>query len=265
MAARNIIPSASFLERVFGLTGKIAVITGGSAGIGRGIAAALGQAGARVVLIARNPKPLDDTVTSLADLGVQAYSLPTDLADRAAIEKTTARILEEYGVPDILVNAAGINLRPHMDALTEADWDATIAVNLTAPFLLGQSFGPRMAERGSGRIINLASQQAFRAYGNSGAYGASKAGVVGLTRSQAEAWSSRGVLCNVLAPGVVHTQMTEAVFSSPELTKKHADRTMIGRNTTVEDFSGAAIWLAGRGSEGITGQTIFVDGGYSAT
>ena len=263
--ARNISRNAAYLQRLFGLAGQTAVVTGGSAGIGREIASSLGQAGARVILIARNPQPLDDTVTSLSALGVQAHSLPTDLGDRASIDKAVSTILSTYGVPDILVNAAGINIRPALDALTQADWDTTLAVNLTAPFILGQAFGPRMAERGSGRIINIASQQAFRAFGNSGAYGASKAGVVGLTRSQAEAWSSRGVLCNAIAPGVVSTQMTASVFASPELAQKHADRTMIGRNGEAEDFAGMVVCLAGKAGEAITGQTIFVDGGYSAT
>lgn len=264
--ANTIRPTVSYLEKLFGLAGKTAVVTGGSSGIGRAIATALGQAGAAVILIARRPEPLNETVASLSALGIQAHSLPTDLSDRAALDKTVSTILATHGVPDILVNAAGVNLRPPMDSLTAADWDATLATNLTAPFLLGQAFGARMAARGSGgRIINVASQQAFRAYGNSGAYGASKAGLVGLTRSQAEAWSGRGVLCNAVAPGVVHTEMTAGVFASEEMAGRHAARTMIGRNGRVEDFGGVVVCLAGLAGEAITGQTIFVDGGYSAT
>ena len=263
--AKNVIQASSYLQKVFGLANQTAVVTGASSGIGREMASALGQAGARVILLARRPDPLQATVKSFSSLGIVAHSLPTDLADRTALNQTTATILSEYGIPDILVNAAGINLRPPMDALSEGDWDATMAANLTAPFLLGQAFGPRMADRGSGRIINVASQQAFRAYGNSGAYGASKAGIVGLTRSQAEAWSPRGVLCNAVAPGVVHTEMTSGVFASSELAEKHAARTMIGRNGRPEDFGGIVVCLAGKAGEAITGQTIFVDGGYSAT
>lgn len=261
---RRVLPTASYLQKLFGLAHQTAVVTGASSGIGREMASALGQAGACVVLIARRPQPLEDTAKLFLSLGVDAHPLPTDLADRAALNRTVATILSTHGTPDIVINAAGINLRPPMDTLTEDDWDATMAANLTAPFLLGQAFGPRMADRGSGRIINVVSQQAFRAYGNSGAYGASKAGLVGLTRSQAEAWSSRGVLCNAVAPGVVQTEMTENVFASPELVEKHAGRTMIGRNGKPEDFGGIAVFLAGKGGEAITGQTIFVDGGYSA-
>ena len=119
--------------------------------------------------------------------------------------------------------------------------------------------------RGWGRIIDVVSQQAFRAYGNSGAYGVSKAGLVALTRSQAEAWSRSGVCCNAVAPGVVHTPLTEEVFADPAKASAHAARTMIGRNGVPEDFAGCAVYLASRASDAVTGQALFVDGGYLAT
>jgi NAD(P)-dependent dehydrogenase (short-subunit alcohol dehydrogenase family) len=143
------------------------------------------------------------------------------------------------------------------------DWDLTLAVNLTAPFLLGQHYGPRMARQGFGRIITLASQQSVRAYGNSGGYGASKAGVTGLVRSQAEAWSRFGVCCNAIAPDVVHTPMTDALFADPERARAAAARTMGGRNGEPADFAGVAVFLASAASAHVTGQTIFVDGGFS--
>jgi NAD(P)-dependent dehydrogenase (short-subunit alcohol dehydrogenase family) len=263
--ARNLRTAANYLERLFSLAGQTAIVTGGSSGIGREMAMALGQAGARVVLIARRSQPLSEAVAMMSNLGVQAESIAADISDSSSLSKTIDSILDSYGTPDILVNAAGINQRPHMDQLTKQDWDATIEVNLTAPFVLGQAFGPRMADRGSGRIINVVSQQAFRAYGNSGAYGASKGGLVSLTRSQAEAWSRRGVLCNAVAPGVVHTPLTDAVFSDPAKAGTHAARTMIGRNGIPEDFAGIAVYLASGASAAMTGQTLFVDGGYSAT
>jgi gluconate 5-dehydrogenase len=140
-----------------------------------------------------------------------------------------------------------------------------MGVNLTAPFVLGQRFGPAMAGRGHGRIINIGSQQSFRAFGNSGAYGVSKAGIVALTRSQAEAWSRSGVCCNAVVPGFVHTPMTEAVFSDPARVAALEERTMVGRNGQVEDFRGVAVFLASAAAEYITGQAIFVDGGFSST
>jgi NAD(P)-dependent dehydrogenase (short-subunit alcohol dehydrogenase family) len=256
---------SAYLDEIFGLGGRTAVVTGGSSGIGRAMAVALGRAGARVVLVARTEKALAATVGELVGQGVEAAAVSVDLADRAALAAATDTILSEYGAPDVLVNAAGINLRPPMSELTVDDWDATLAANLTAPFLLGQAFGPRMAERGWGRIINVASQQAFRAFGNSGAYGASKAGLVGLTRSQAEAWSRDGVCCNAVTPGLVRTPLSEPHFRSPEKIAVHVARSLIGRNGIPMDFAGCAVFLASDASAAVTGQTLFVDGGYSAT
>ena len=256
---------SAYLEEIFGLSGRLAVVTGGSSGIGRAMAAALGRAGARIVLVARDRDRLSETVAELTGHGVEAGAMSVDLADRIALTAAIDHILAEYGDPDVLVNAAAVNRRPPMDRLTTDDWDVTLAANLTAPFLLGQAFGSRMAARGWGRIINVVSQQAFRAYGNSGAYGVSKAGLVALTRSQAEAWSPSGVCCNAIAPGVVHTPLTEEVFADPSKVAAHAARAMTGRNGVPQDFAACAVFLAGAGSAAVTGQTLFVDGGYSAT
>lgn len=237
-------------------------MTGGSTGIGREMGTALGRAGARVILVARRKALLEDTVQHLRGFGIEAFGLALDVRQTKAIKDA---VMSDHGLPDILVNAAGINPRPHMEELTQDQWDETMAINLTAPFQLGQAFAPEMAQRGSGRIINIVSQQAFRAYGNSGGYGVSKGGLVALTRSQAEAWSPRGVLCNAVAPGVVDTPMNEAVFNDSEKVQRHAARTFIGRNGLPKDFAGVAIYLASNASEAVTGQVLFVDGGYSST
>ncbi|MEU4557620.1 SDR family oxidoreductase [Actinoplanes sp. NPDC023936] len=255
----------SYLDRLFGLSGRTAVVTGGSSGIGREIALALGRSGARVVLVARRAAPMAEVVAELRAHGAEAGAISADLSVREAVKAASSQIIDGYGEPDILVNSAAVNLRPPMSSLTEDVWDLTLEANLTAPFLLGQAFGPAMAERGWGRIINVVSQQAFRAYGNSGAYGAAKAGLVGLTRSQAEAWSRQGVCCNAIAPGVVHTPLTEEVFSDPTKVSAHAARSMIGRNGLPADFAGCAVFLASDAGQAVTGQTLFVDGGYSAT
>ncbi len=256
---------AEYLDRLFSLDGRVAVVTGGSSGIGQAIGAALAGAGARVVLVARRPDPLTAAEARIRAAGGEARWVAADLGDRADLARGAAEAAARFGEPDILVCAAGINLRPPMEALSTAEWDQTIAVNLTAPFLLGQRFGPGMAARGWGRIINIASQQAMRAFGNSGGYGAAKGGLVSLTRSQSEAWARRGVCCNALSPGFVATPLTRAVAADPAASAALAARTMVGRNGEPGDFEGAAVFLASRASDYVTGQLICVDGGFSAT
>ena len=181
-------------------------------------------------MLARGEAALADTVRELRDAGCAAAWVSADLGDRTGLERAARAAAEKFGEPDILVNSAGINLRPPMNDLTAADWDLTMAVNLTAPFLLGQLLGPRMAARGWGRIINVASQQAARAFANSGAYGASKGGLVSLTRSQSEAWAPSGVRSNAVSPGFVATPLTSQTVRDPAPAAALAARTMIGRN-----------------------------------
>jgi len=256
---------ASYLEQLFSLTGRVAVVTGGSSGIGLGISRALSQAGAAVVLVARDAARLGAVAQELKAAGGQAAWVSADLGDRPSLSGAAEQVAAAFGEPDILVNCAGVNLRPHLGELSTEDWDTTLAVNLTAPFLLGQRFGPGMAARGWGRIINITSQQAERAFFNSGGYGASKAGLAGLTRSQSEAWAPRGVCCNALAPGFVPTPLNAAVASDPVLSAQLAARTMVGRNGDAADFAGAVVFLASPASVYVTGQTIRVDGGFSVT
>ncbi len=255
----------SYLDRLFSLGERVAVVTGGSSGIGRAIALAFGRAGASVVLVARRPEPLADTVAELQAAGARAGWVSADLADRVALDRAAKTAEGVFGAPDILVNCAGVNLRPPLAELTAAQWDELIAVNLTAPFLLGQRFGPQMAARGWGRIVNVTSQQAERAFGNSGGYGAAKGGLAALTRSQAEAWAHGGVRCNALCPGFVITPLTAEASADPARVAALAARTMIGRNGLPDDLAGAAVFLAGPASDYLTGQTIRVDGGLSAT
>ena len=254
----------SYLDRLFSLDGRVALVTGGSSGIGRGIAVALAHAGARVVVLARDQRRLDETVRELRAAGRSAVAVSADVGDRDALARAAEAAAAEFGEPDILVNSAGINLRPPMESLTLADWDQTMAVNLTAPFVLGQRFGPSMARRGWGRIVNIASLQALRAFGNSGAYGASKGGVAALTRSQSEAWARSGVCCNAIVPGFVITPLTAVAASVPGRSAALAARTMTGRNGEPADFEGVAVFLASRASDYVTGQLVYVDGGFSA-
>ena len=259
-----------YLSELFSLDGRVAVVTGGSSGIGLGMATALARAGARTVLVARDPGRLDEAVTAIKAAGGQAVpvevsTVSADLADRAEVNRAAEAAAASYGEPDILVNCAGINLRPPLAELTESDWDLTMAVNLTAPFLLGQRFGPAMAARGWGRIINVTSQQAGHAFANSGGYGASKGGLASLTRTQSEAWARHGVCCNSICPGFVPTRLNAAVASDPVRSAAMAARTMVNRNGDPADFAGATVFLASRASDYLTGHTLYVDGGFAVT
>lgn len=244
---------------MFSLDGRRALVTGASTGIGRSMAGALVAAGAEVVLVARTQADLERAAD---EIGERATWIAADVGDEAEID----RLCDQAGEVDIVVNAAGINIRPPMQDLTTDDWATTMAVNLTAPFLLGQRLAPGMVERGWGRIVHVGSQQSWRAFGNSGGYGASKAGLLGLTRSQAEAWSPAGVTVNCVIPGFVRTAMTERIFvQEPERAETLASRTMVGRNGRPEDFAGIAVFLCSDEAAFVTGQAIAVDGGFSAT
>ncbi|GAA3050525.1 SDR family NAD(P)-dependent oxidoreductase [Streptomyces glomeratus] len=253
----------SYLTDLFSLEGRVALVTGGSSGIGRAIAGALAHAGAKVVVVARRETELAATVEELVGDGCRAAWVSADLGSRDGVRAAAEGAAAVYGEPDILVNSAGINLRPPMGELTDEVWDATMAVNLEAPHLLGQRFGPGMAERGYGRIIHITSQQAHRAFVHSGVYGVSKGGLESLARSQAEAWSPHGVTANTLVPGFVMTPLNRRLSADPAKVTELAARTMAGRNGLAEDFAGAAVFLASRASAYVTGQSIFVDGGFS--
>jgi gluconate 5-dehydrogenase len=250
-----------YLSSLFSLDGRLALVTGGSSGIGEGIAVALAGAGARVVLLARDKERLEAAASRIPAAGW----VSADAADRAALSAAAGEVTARFGEPDILVNAAAVNLRPPLGEQTTASWDQTIEANLTAPFLLGQAFGPRMAARGWGRIINITSQQAHRAFGNSGGYGAAKGGLAALTRSQSEAWAPHGVCANALAPGFVITPLTAEVSADPVRVAAYAARTHVGRNGLPADFAGAAVLLASPASGYVTGQMICVDGGFSVS
>lgn len=252
------------ITKLFDLTGKTALITGGNSGIGEAIGRALALAGARVVLTARGKEALERAVSHLRVEQLCADFLQADLACPEAALACARAALERFDAVDILVNAAGVNLRqPFMDVRPD-DWRLQLNLHVGAPFFLTQGLAPAMAQRGWGRIINIASLQSYRAFPNSAPYGAGKGGVLQLTRAIAEAWSAKGITCNAIGPGFFPTALTQKVFSDQERVRVNAAQTCIGRNGVLEDLYGCSIFLASDASAYITGQIIMVDGGFTA-
>jgi len=243
------------------LSDRVALVTGASSGLGRRAAETLASAGARVVAVARRAGALAELS---ATGGGAIAALPGDLGDRSGLPALAAAAAEPFGAPDIVVHAAGVNTREPADDITEAGWDATIDLNLRAPFFLTRALVPAMKDKGWGRIVNFASLQSFRAFPGGLSYGASKGGVAQLTRAMAEAWSRHGITANALAPGFVRTELTAAIFDDPERVARNAERTCIGRNGEPEDMDGPLLFLCSDLSTYVTGQVLMVDGGFTA-
>lgn len=252
---------ASGISALFGLSGRVACVTGASSGLGRRAAVALAGAGARVVGVARRAGALQDLC---AEIGPAAAHVAADVADRGALPDLARALAAPFGPPDIVVHAAGLNTREAADDVTPDGWDRTLALNLTAPFFLSQQLVPAMKDRGWGRIVTFASLQTTRAFPGGLAYGATKGGIAQLTRAMAEAWSPHGITCNALGPGFFPTELTRAVFADPARAARNAAQTCIGRNGTPEDIDGPLLFLCAPASGYVTGQVLMVDGGFTA-
>ena len=221
------------------------------------MAAALAGTGAHVIAIGRNQNRL---ATAAERIGGVAL-----VADLVEVDAAISAVRAHTDVVDILVNAAGTNPRPPFGEQDSASYHDVLTVNLHAAYELGHAFGPEMAGRGWGRILNVGSQQQHRAFGNSGAYGVAKAGLSGLTRSQSEAWGRYGVRVNTVVPGLVRTPMTERLLEDPERVGYFEARSHVGRLGAPADFAGVALLLCSDAADFITGQAICVDGGFSVT
>jgi len=247
----------------FSLNNKVALITGGTSGIGKMMALALARAGA-FVWIASTRDNADETISEIKQQGSEGAFFQVDVTDYNKLETMLSHI---YGVSkkiDILVNAAGINLRIPAEDLSLDDWQKTININLTAPYYLSQLVVKKMKENQWGRIINIASLQSLRAFDDSIPYGASKGGVMQLTRALAQSYSKHGILVNAIAPGFFNTKLTESLFKDPKKLQTLADKTMINRNGEERDLFGISVFLCSDANSYITGQTIFLDGGFTA-
>jgi NAD(P)-dependent dehydrogenase (short-subunit alcohol dehydrogenase family) len=250
--------------KMFSLAGRTALVTGGNAGIGLAMARALGRAGASVMLVARREPELREAVAALEQERIAAAWLTCDLSDPLAAKACAEQALRQVGGIEILVNAAGVNLRQPFEEITPQAWQTQIALHLGAPFFLTQALAPQMKAHGRGRIINIASLQSYRAFADSAPYGAGKGGVVQLTRAIAQAWGRHGITCNAIGPGFFPTALTASVFADEALSRRHAEQTCIGRNGQLDDLAGLTVFLASDASAYISGQTIMVDGGYTA-
>ncbi|MFT5933137.1 MAG: NAD(P)-dependent dehydrogenase (short-subunit alcohol dehydrogenase family) [Hydrogenophaga sp.] len=248
---------------LFSLSGRTALVTGGSSGLGEAMAQALGKAGASVILMARRADMLAASAERLRAQGIDAQTVACDLATPEAAQQGARDVLA-IGAVDILVNAAGVNLREPFADVTPTSWLTQIHLHLSAPFFLTQALAPGMTQRGWGRIINIASLQSLRAFPNSAPYGAGKGGIVQLTRAIAVEWGPHGITCNAIGPGFFPTALTASVFDNSELAARHAAQTCLGRNGALQDVNGLTVFLASEASAYVTGQTIMLDGGYTA-
>ncbi len=246
----------------FRIDSKIAVVTGGTKGIGKAIALALAEAGADIAVVSR--KEDQDIESAILSLGRRYLHHSADLTQRKETRKVITAVMEGMGDVDILVNNAGIIRRSPAEDYSERDWDTTLEIDLAAPYILSQAAGRIMLKKGRGKIINIASVLTFQGGVNVAAYAASKHGVSGLTKSLANEWAGKGINVNALAPGFFATELTEALQKNRERSRSITDRTPAGRWGKVEDIAGAAVFLASPASDFVHGVTIPVDGGWMA-
>ncbi len=249
---------------LFDLTGRVALVTGASRGLGAAAAEILADAGASLLLLGRERRTLEERRDALTASGARAEIIVADMGTAEEARRAAAEATELMGRVDILVNNAGIIRRSPAEAYPLEDWRAVLDVNLTGVFLLCQEIGRGMIERRHGKIINIASLLSFSGGLNVAAYTASKSGLAGLTRALANEWGRLGVNVNAIAPGYFHTEATEALRNNPERYQALLARIPMGRWGEPDDLKGTILWLASRASDYVNGQIIAVDGGWLA-
>jgi NAD(P)-dependent dehydrogenase (short-subunit alcohol dehydrogenase family) len=249
----------------FELGGRVAVVFGGTSGLGRAIAHGLAEAGADVIPTSRRVERVERAAAEVEGHGRRTLRITSDVTERGSVKSVLDAALAQFGKVDILVNSAGRTLRTATVDLTEEDWDEVLATNLTGTLRACQIFGRHMLARGYGRIINIASLSSFVALSEVAAYSASKAAVASLTKTLAVEWALRGVNVNAIAPGVFRTELNRHLLDDTERGRELLLRTPMGRFGQVRELAGAAVFLASDASSFVTGEVISVDGGFLAS
>ena len=248
---------------LFDLTGKVALVTGASKGLGSAIAVGLAKAGARLALCARSREGLAETRAAVEAAGGEARIFEMDVLSRASVRDAVSAAVASYGRIDILVNNAGVNVRKPTLELAEEEWDRVVDTNLKGYFLVAQAVGAHMVERRSGKVINVSSIFGAVGMNNQLAYAASKGGVAQLTKVMAIEWAPHGVTVNAVGPTYFETPLVAALRNDPERFRFINERTPMGRWGQPEELVGTIVYLAAPASDFVTGQTVYVDGGWT--
>lgn len=248
----------------FDLSGRVALVTGGTRGIGRDVAVGLAEAGCHVVVVARNAEGLENVAQEISRLGRRVLALRADLTRIEEIHRMVDQTVTVFGQIDVLVNNAGMNIPKPALEVTEEDWDRVVDINLKSAFFTSQAVGKVMVEQRRGRIINISSQMGFVGYYKRAAYCSSKGGLVQLTKALAIEWAPYNVLVTGVAPTFIETPMTAPMFADPSFREEVLRRIPLGRIGQPQDVTGAVIYLASDAANLVTGHTILVDGGWVA-
>ena len=253
--------------KLFDLSGKVAIVTGGNGGIGLGIALGLAQAGAKVAILGRNTAKSEAAAGEIhAQTGVETLVVTADVSSADDIERAADETLKRFGRADILFNNAGINIRRPPQEMTLAEWNEVLNANLTSAFLMSKAVYPAMKREGGGKIVNIGSMTSIFGASFAPAYATSKGGIVQLTKSLALAWAPDQIQVNAILPGWFDTELTEKAREQiPGLHERVLSRIAQGRWAKPADMAGTAIWLASAASDYVTGIAVPVDGGYTST
>jgi len=249
-------------DELFSVAGQVVLVSGGSRGIGRGIAEGFARRGAKVIITGRDAAGVEQTAREICPPGGTVRGIACDVADPKAIERLTAQVIEEFGHVDALLNVAGVNRRMLAERLSEADYDYILGINLKGPFLLSLAIGKHMLQRGQGNQINIVSLNNERPLKGVMPYAVSKSGLGQMTRSLALEWGPRGIRVNAIAPGFILTDLTRKLWSQPKMQEWGQTNTPLRRLGKPEDMVGTAVFLASEASAFMTGQVLYVDGGF---